>query len=89
MEITEKGKDKKEVWWKVKLREQEDRLKELEQKESGFNQGYADGFYECMAKYGIMSKVLRRRIRERLLREGPGAVKALKKTRFSMMIPSM
>lgn len=54
-----------------------------------YEDGFADGYVECMHKYGILSKVLRRRTHMLLKQKGPGAVKGGKRTRFSISVPSL
>ena len=54
-----------------------------------YNEGYANGFFDCMGKYGVLSKLQRRRIKEMILAKGPGSVKATKRTRFSLSVPSL
>lgn len=59
--------------------------------ESGgtYNDGYADGFFDCLGKYGVLSKLQRRRLHELLKLKGPGAVKSHKRSRFSFSVPSI
>lgn len=80
------GRKKSKIWWKTKLEVQAAKIAELEE---SLNVRYAAGFYECMAKYGIMSKLQRRKVRERLEKEGPGAIKSLKRSYFGVPIPSI
>lgn len=50
---------------------------------------YADGYVDCMHKYGILSKVMRRRVHENIMAKGIGAVKGTKRQRFSISVPSV
>lgn len=100
----ESEKVKRKAWYQVKIEELEARVAELSSvhttstnevfselvvKDGSFNDGFADGYVECMHKYGILSKVIRRRTHEMLKLKGPGAVKATKRTRFGFSVPSL
>lgn len=52
-----------------------------------YNEAYADGYVDCMHKYGIMSKVIRRRTHENIALQGPGAIKGSKRTNISFVVP--
>lgn len=54
-----------------------------------YNDGYADGFFDCMGKYGVLSKLQRRRIHDLIKAKGPSSVKATRRTRFSVSVPSL
>lgn len=92
MEKTESPK--KKVWYQVKIEELEAKVAELSSmtltvSSPSSNEAYADGFVDCMHKYGILSKFQRRRVREKIIAEGAGAVKATKRSRFSLSVPSV
>ena len=57
--------------------------------QDAYTDGYADGFFDCMGKYGVLSKLQRRRIKELIMAKGPSAVKSTKRTRFSLSVPSL
>lgn len=82
----------KQVWWKTKIAELEAKVAELEAQTitvSSSVSDYADGYVDCMHKYGILSKLQRRRIHEKIIADGIGAVKATKRSRFSLSVPSL
>jgi len=74
-------KVKRSCWWDVKIEEQKARITELEGIESEkptlekslLNEAYAQGYYDCMSKYGVMSKLQRRRLKERMELYGAAA----------------
>jgi len=88
---------KKKVWYQTKIEELEAKVAELSAQTltvsapigETFNDGYAEGFFDCMHKYGVLSKLQRRRIRDLIKQKGPSAVKATKRTRFSLSVPSL
>jgi hypothetical protein len=56
---------------------------------TSYSDAYADGYVDCMHKYGILSKVMRRRTHDLIKAKGTGAVKGAKRTRFSISVPSL
>jgi hypothetical protein len=84
-------KKPKKIWWKEKIKDLEaeiEMMKAGEQK-GDFTKGYAEGFYDCMSKHGLLSKTMRRRLKDKIILEGPGAAKAKKRTRFAVTVPSV
>lgn len=96
---------KRKPWYQVKIEELEAKvaiLSSVSQEtvtssdaqtvvvpDSSYTDGYANGFFDCMGKYGVLSKLQRRRIKELILAKGPSAVKATKRTRFALSVPSL
>lgn len=62
---------------------------EVAEIEPSINEAYANGYVDCMHKYGILSKLIRRRTHEMLKLQGPGAVKGTKRNRFAISVPSV
>jgi hypothetical protein len=87
----EETKPKKKIWWQEKIKDLEEELETMKagEQKGEFVQGYAEGFYDCMAKYGILSKSQRGRVKHKIIIEGPGAAKAKKRTRFAVTVPSV
>lgn len=95
----EAEKVKRKPWYQVKIEELEAKVAELNAvaltqaslpaSDDSRTEGYADGFVDCMQKYGVLSKLQRRRIKEQILAHGPGAVKSTKRSRFSLSVPSL
>jgi hypothetical protein len=98
-------KAKRKAWYMLKIEELEEKIRiyeeitkddpnafedfSLDMSDEAFNQAYAHGFFDCMAKYGILTKLQRRRMKERIELEGPGSVKRMRRSKFSFPTPSI
>lgn len=94
-----KNDGRKKAWWVKKIEELEGELSaykngahsstspeaSLSQEIPGTNESYASGFIDCMHKFQILSKVQRGRLRQEIVRRGPGAVKNMRSAKFRGM----
>lgn len=88
-ELISKNDGRKKAWWIKRIEQLEAELEVLRRQlpENGEqneidNLSYAEGFVDCLHKFQILSKVMRKRLHTRILQHGPGEVKNMHGPKF-------
>lgn len=90
--IKSKEDGRKKAWWIKKIEKLEEEISTLKKHSTSINSGadsvsidtvsFCEGYMHCMSSYQLLSKATRRKLKERILKDGPGAVKNQKAAKF-------